>query len=247
MNKATRRSGYTLIEMVLALAITTTLLMGMSASIVIASRTISDGLDVVGLALRTSDVLGEVNSDLSMAQAFVDRSDSAVTFSVPDRDGDGKSDVVRYWWTGPADGRLMKQINDGPEVSLAEDVRQFALTYGLSTMAAETAGDRDDDDGKKKWKGRKRRPQWGLYWDHRGHGWGHCDFMPGKRKGHDKDKGNGHWKKGGGDGDVPPPGSPWRDGWSDPKKDKDDKDKDKDGDDDDGDDDGGKGKGKGKK
>jgi len=223
MNKARRQSGYTLIEMVLALAITTILLMGMSASIVIASRTVSDGMDVVGLALRTSDVLGEVNSDLSMAQAFVDRSSSAVTFSVPDRDGDGKSDLVRYWWTGSADGRLMKQINDGPEVSLAEDVRQFALTYGLSTMAAEVAGDRDDDagGGKKTWKGRKRRPKWGEYWDHRGHGWGHYDFKPGKGKGRDKhDKGKGHWEQGGGsgDGDVPPPGSPWRDGWSDPGK-----------------------------
>jgi len=220
MNKTRRQSGYTLIEMVLALAITTILLMGMSASIVIASRTVGDGMDVVGLTLRTSDVLGEVNSDLSMAQAFVDRSSSAVTFCVPDRDGDGKSDLVRYWWTGSADGRLMKQINDGPEVSLAEDVRQFALTYGLSTMTGEVAGDRDDDDGDRRWHGRRRRPWWGKYWDHRGRGWAHHWFMPGKRKGHDKGHGRGHWERGGGDGDgdVPPPGSPWRDGWSGPGK-----------------------------
>jgi len=207
--------------MVLALAITTTLLMGMSASIVIASRAVGGGLDIVGRALRTSDVLGEVNSDLSVAQAFVDRSSSAVTFWVPDRDGDGESELVRYWWTGSTDGRLMKQVNDGPEVSLAEDVQQFALTYGLSTMAAEQAGDRDDGTpGGKKWYGRKRRPKWGEYWDHRGHGWGHYDFKPGKRKGHDKGKGKGHWEQGGGysDGDVPPPGSAWRDGWSGPGK-----------------------------
>ena len=138
MNRSRQTSGYTLIEMVLALAITSTLLLGMTASIVIASRTVSDGLDVVALALRTSDVLGEVNSDLSMAEAFVERTDSSVTFCVPDRDGDGQSDLLRYWWTGSTDKRLMKQVNGGPDISLAEDVHQFTLTYGLSTMAAET-------------------------------------------------------------------------------------------------------------
>ena len=83
------RPGYTLIELVLAMAIAAILLTGMSASIVIASRTVSDGYDVVGLALRTSDSLGEVNSDLSTAEAFLDRTSSSVTFTVPDRDGDG--------------------------------------------------------------------------------------------------------------------------------------------------------------
>jgi len=220
MNRSRRHSGYTLIEMVLALAIMSTLLLGMSASIVIASRTVSDGLDVVGLALQTSDVLGEVNSDLSMAEAFVDRSDSSVTFCVPDRDGDGQSDVVRYWWTGADDKRLMKQINDGPEIALAEDVRQFGLTYGLSTMAAESPGDYDDDDadGGRSWHGRRRRTGWGKFWDHRGHGWGHYDFMPGNGHGNSHNSGQGHWECGGGnsDDDLPPQGSAWRNGWSGP-------------------------------
>jgi len=235
MNRSRPNSGHTLIEMVLALAITTTLLLGMSASIVIASRTVSDGLDVVGLALRTSDVLGEVNSDLSMAEAFVEPSDSSVTFCVPDRDGDGQSDVLRYWWTGSADKRLMKQINGGPEITLAEDVHQFALTYGLSTMAAESPSDYDDDtDGGRSWKGRKRRVGWGKFWDHRGHGWGHYDFMPGNGHGNGNGNGNGNayghnsgqgnWECGGGtsDGDIAPPGSAWREGWTGPGNDDDD-------------------------
>jgi prepilin-type N-terminal cleavage/methylation domain-containing protein len=225
-------SGYTLIEMVLALAITSTLLVGMSASIVIASRTVSDGLDVVGLALRTADVLGEINSDLSMAEAFAERSDSAVTFCVPDRDGDGQSDVLRYWWTGSGDKRLMKQINSGPEIALAEDVRQFSLTYGVSTMAAKSPSDYDDDDSDRRWNGRRRRVGWGKFWDHRGHGWGHYDFMPGNGHGNGNgnghgnghNSGQGHWECGGGtsDDDIAPPGSAWREGWTGPGSDDDD-------------------------
>jgi prepilin-type N-terminal cleavage/methylation domain-containing protein len=177
------RPGYTLIELVLAMAIAGILLTGMSASIVIASRTVSEGHDVVGLALRTSDSLGEVNSDLSTAQDFLDRTSSSVTFTVPDRNGDGASETMKYWWTGESDGRLMRQVNGGPEVTLAENVRQFALTYGLTTMAAEEASDSDDNaPGGKKWHGRHRRPRWGWYWDHRGKAWGHHDYKHGNWK-----------------------------------------------------------------
>jgi prepilin-type N-terminal cleavage/methylation domain-containing protein len=183
------RPGYTLIELVMAMAIAGILLMGMSASIVIASRCVSEGYDVVGLALRTSDALGEVNSDLSTAEDFLDRTSSSVTFTVPDRDGDGVSETVKYWWTGSSDGRLMRQVNGGPEVVLAENVRQFALTYGLTTMAAEEQS--DSDDGGKIWHGRQRRPRWGWYWDHRGNAWGHYDYKPGKGNGNNNGNGNG--------------------------------------------------------
>ena len=183
------RSGYTLIELVLAIAITGILLTGMSASIVIASRTVSEGYDVVGLALRTSDVLGEINSDLSTATAFLDRTSSSVTFTVPDRNGDGVSETMKYWWAGASDGRVMRQVNDGPETTLAENVRQFALTYGLTTIAAEQASDSDDSaPGGKNWHGRRRRPHWGEHWDHHGHAWGHYDYKPGN--GHGNGNGN---------------------------------------------------------
>jgi prepilin-type N-terminal cleavage/methylation domain-containing protein len=175
---AISRPGFTLIELVLAMAITTILLMGMSASIVIASRAVSDGYDVVGLALRTSDSLGEINSDLSMAKVFLDRTGSSITFTVPDRNGDGSSETIKYWWTGSSDARLMRQVNGGPEIALAENVRQFALTYGLSAMAAEQASDSDDSaPGGKIWHGgRQRRPLWGWYWDHPSHVWVHHGF-----------------------------------------------------------------------
>ncbi len=162
------------------MAITTILLMGMSASIVIASRAVSDGADVVGLALQTSDSLGELDSDLSTAEVFLDRTSSSVTFTAADRDGDGISEIMKYWWTGSSDGRLMRQVNGGPEIVLAENVRQFTLTYGLSVMAAEQASDSDDSaPGGKKMHGRTRRPHWGWHWDHHGHGWGHHDFKHG--------------------------------------------------------------------
>ena len=177
-----KAKGYTLIELVLAMAITTILLMGMSASIVIASRAVSDGYDVVGLALRTSDSLGEVNSDLSMADVFLDRTSSSVTFTVPDRNADGSSETIKYWWTGSSDARLMRQVNGGPEIALAENVQQFTLTYGLTAMAAEQACDRDDSaPGGKIWHGgRQRRGHWGYFWDHQSQAWVRYDFNTGQ-------------------------------------------------------------------
>lgn len=182
--------GFTLVELLMAIAIMAVLLMGMSASIVIASRAVGDGVDVVGRAVRTSDILGEIASDISSAEALTNRTDSSVMLTVADRDGDGVSDTIRYWWTGSGDGRLMRQLNDGPEVTLAEDVHEFSLTYGLTSMSADEVTDADGDG--KRWHGRGRRAHWGEYWDHHGHAWGH--YKSGNDHNNDghEDNGNGN-------------------------------------------------------
>ena len=137
------RRGFTLLELVMSIAVSAILLMGMSASISIASRAVGDGSDRIGQTLQTSDILNELASDISSAEDLLERTSDSVTVKVADRDGDGQSETLKYWWTGPTDARLMRQVNDGSAVALAEDVQQFALTYGMTTVLPDDDGNGD--------------------------------------------------------------------------------------------------------
>lgn len=128
-------SGHTLIEIVFSVAIVTVLMSAMVASIAIASRSLDDGTSPTGRVRNAAAVLDEINAEMSLAVSFSERSADAVTFTVPDRDGDQADETIRYAWTGGPDYRLTRQYNGGAAAVVAEDVRHFALTYGLKTVA----------------------------------------------------------------------------------------------------------------
>ena len=128
------RSGHTLIELQLSLAMTTVLMTAMVASLAITSRAMDYGSTPAGQAVLAAGVLEEINADLAMAMAFQERTDRAVTFSVPDRDGDGDQEVIRYAWTGAGTRQLVRQVNGGRSVVLAADVQDFPLAYRMKTV-----------------------------------------------------------------------------------------------------------------
>lgn len=108
---------------------------GMVASISIASRSLDDGAGPAGRTLAAAGVLEELNADLALAVSFSERTPTAVTFTVPDRTGDGQPETIRYRWSGEPDCRLLRQVNGEAEVTIAQDVRYFNLTYCLKTVS----------------------------------------------------------------------------------------------------------------
>ena len=140
-------------EMLLSVSIMAVLLGAMVMSISVASRAIDDGTGPVAQTRRGAEVVEQVNADLALATAFSERTDRAVSFSVPDRDGDGNPEAIRYSWTGPEDRQLLRQINDGPAVAIAQDVGHFGLNYREKTVGGDDDDDWEyDDDGKKQKK-----------------------------------------------------------------------------------------------
>jgi hypothetical protein len=53
---------------------------------------------------------------------------AAVAFTVPDRNGDGQLETLRYWWSGRAGDPLMYQFNSDPALVMVGDVDTFQLT-----------------------------------------------------------------------------------------------------------------------
>jgi prepilin-type N-terminal cleavage/methylation domain-containing protein len=138
--------GFTLIELVMGLAVTAVLMGAMVASVAIASRSIDPGAGPAGRTVQGAGVLEQIEADLALALGFTEQTAAAATFTVPDRNGDGAPETVRYCWMGLADGRLMKQVNAGTPAAIAQDVRQFNLTYLLKTVEANPS--QDDGGGK---------------------------------------------------------------------------------------------------
>jgi type II secretory pathway component PulJ len=138
---AAKAGGFTLIELVMGLAMTAVLMGAMVATVAIASRSIDPGGSPAGRTVQAAGVLEQIEADLALALGFTEQTATAATFTVPDRNGDRVPETIRYCWMGPSDGRLMKQVNGGTAVAIAQDVRQFNLTYLLKTAQAYSSPD----------------------------------------------------------------------------------------------------------
>lgn len=130
-----RRRGFTLLEMVVALAIMAVLMGGMTSAVVIATRAVDHESSLQARVSQAGDVLNRITADLAYATSFTERTATAVTFTVPDRDNDDELELIRYAWSGTGGDALTFEYNGADPVTIAEDVFDFDLTYLLTTVA----------------------------------------------------------------------------------------------------------------
>lgn len=124
-----RRGAFSLVEMVVSLAIVAVLVGSMTSVLVLSLRAIDDRINPAGKTVHAADAADQILTDLSVALAFTERTALAVTFTVPDRTGDGQPETVRYAWSGVAGTPLLREFNGVKEPEFAADIRQFSLSY----------------------------------------------------------------------------------------------------------------------
>src|ERR1043165_1184043 len=132
--------GFTLLEVVLGLAITSILLGAMGSLIVIASKVVPDKTPISNKAISGAAALELLTSDLAQATAIVSGTATSIEFKVADRDGDGQPEDIQYTWAG-AGGDLSRIMNGGNKVTVAASVSNFALGYsviGTNSSSAST-------------------------------------------------------------------------------------------------------------
>lgn len=129
------QGGYTLIELIVSMSAASMLMAGMLGSIFLVSHAF-DGSDVQRETNQTVDVLSDIMADVRHATSFSDRTANAMTFKVPDRDGDLLPETIRYEWSGTPGDPLQYQYNSGPLTTIAANVQQFDLTSLTRFMAA---------------------------------------------------------------------------------------------------------------
>ena len=122
-----RRSGYTLIELVIATASAAMLIGGLASTAFISRSVLSTDSTPGTDANRGAMALSRLTADVRQAIRFTQRTATAVTFLVPDRNGDGQMETIRYWWSGVAGDPLMYQYNSETAVAIVSNVKQFEL------------------------------------------------------------------------------------------------------------------------
>lgn len=129
------RPGKTLVEVMVCLPLVAVLVAASSSSIYVASR--AQVLDEGLLRERFEGGLAaaRIAGDLRLATSCSRREARGAEFTVPDRDGDGIEERIRYEWSGVPGEPLLSQFNDGPSEVIAGGVRHFGLEYFLQAAA----------------------------------------------------------------------------------------------------------------
>ncbi|MDY7107001.1 MAG: type II secretion system protein [Planctomycetota bacterium] len=127
------RTAFTLIEMIASLVIMSILLVAMGGALVISSQAVPDEDNRTTRIIEASEVVDQIASELTYAITVSEMTETAVTFTVADRDSDSVPETIRYAWSGTAGDPLTREYNGGAAVNVLEDVHAFSLTYGLHT------------------------------------------------------------------------------------------------------------------
>jgi type II secretory pathway pseudopilin PulG len=122
-----RRSAYSLIELVLALGLIAILLLGAQSAILLASKAMPDSNSPQARRVAIARVLERMSVDLSDAVSITRASASEIEFAVPDRDGDGQPETIRYTTAG--NGAQLKRTYNGQSQTLIKKLDAFKLTY----------------------------------------------------------------------------------------------------------------------
>lgn len=133
MTPSRRQPAFTLVEMVLSMALASIVLLAITSAIVLASQALPDADDETTLAatLDAGSGLARLTGEVRFAMHFSELTATAVTFSVPDRDGDGYPDRIRYHWSGKVGDALYRTYNGGASVAILDAVD--ALTFSTDT------------------------------------------------------------------------------------------------------------------
>lgn len=139
-----RWSGYSLVELIVAMSSATLLLAGLGSAVIVTSRAFRPEGMVEYQRTQATWVEHMLMADLRLARQFIERTATAATFTVPDRDGDGIPDRLRYAWSGVSGDPLTLSFNGSQPFTVAENVRNFALNYdSVSVPARSLAGEEE--------------------------------------------------------------------------------------------------------
>ncbi|MBI4580992.1 MAG: type II secretion system protein [Planctomycetes bacterium] len=128
-------SAFTLAEMIVSLTILSVLSVGVASAVLVATQTIEREGALSTRILAAADVSNQMMVELGSAVNVVETGATAVTMAVPDRDGNGETEQIRYSWSGVAGDPLNREYNSEPAFAILKDLRSFSLAYDTAPLA----------------------------------------------------------------------------------------------------------------
>ncbi len=137
-----RPFGFTLVELVVALAIFTVIVGVLGTTLFVAQR----GTETIGKQTASivvaRQLIDRVADDLARTVGLSTQTDTLVQFEIPDEDGDGFSEIVRYRWSVEPGRDVTRQLNNAAPIGVARNVRQFRIE-ARSVPTPSTGGTRE--------------------------------------------------------------------------------------------------------
>jgi hypothetical protein len=116
------------------MSITSILVVAMGSALLIASHALPTPQSLELTTQAGIDATSRMIRELRYALNFVERSSTAVEFTVADRDNDATPETIRYAWSGTLGDPLTRQYNAGVAVNVAADVYEFDLVYDTKVV-----------------------------------------------------------------------------------------------------------------
>ena len=129
--------GWTLIELVVSVAIAATIMLGIASSILIAARALPDAETPANAAITAGAAAEQIAAEMQYAISVNGRSARHIEFTVADRSGDDVPETIHYEWSGTAGQPLTRKYNNGTTVNVIDKVYEFNLSYDLEVMSKE--------------------------------------------------------------------------------------------------------------
>jgi len=130
----TRHSGFTLMETLVSLSLAAILMAGIASAMLIALRTATESPGPAAEIREGHALLLDMTADIQYAQSITDSAPEAITGTVPDRNGDGNPETIRYFWSGTTGDTLMREYNGGAAAPVAQNVHGFRINYHEKTL-----------------------------------------------------------------------------------------------------------------
>jgi len=142
------RPGFTLMEVLVASGSVLVLAGALMSCLLIAGRALNEDCVAPAKQIQNGRPLELIVADARHAMSFSECTAQAMTFQVPDRDGDTVPETIRYSWSGTTSDPLMVEYNGSAPSVFVNEVTQFTLSY-QSRMVTGTgfAKGVDYDDG----------------------------------------------------------------------------------------------------
>lgn len=129
--RSRRSQAFTLLELVLALTVTTVLVGALGSSILIASQAIPAGDSPADQKIDTARLAQRMGDDLNACLAVLEANANRLTLVTSDQTGDGRVDRVTYAHTASGDA-VTRQINDLTAETIIKEAVDLTLSYTWS-------------------------------------------------------------------------------------------------------------------
>lgn len=135
-----RHPGFTLVELLVSIAVTMIIVVGLTSSMLVASRAMPDVDNPANDTLVAGAAAEELAAEVQYAISMNSYSTTLIEFDVADRDGDEVPETIRYEWSGTPGDPLTRQYNDGSIVEILDNVHEFNLSYDLEPLSDAVTG-----------------------------------------------------------------------------------------------------------